>query len=218
MKPLYGLLPPDDPSAWAQLVAGGQPALERLVRLEPFEAASQPAVGPSTSAGPAVPPVGALGGRCSTPPPYRPQGTPERRRPPSPPPDAGKSPAGRAAQGRGAISPMRPPIPMEAALRLLSGGSSGSAAVYVLLTRRRGDTRSCKNVLSLSERVLRFKGCGCTLYSKVFGFVLWFGFVLRIVFGFVRLCSIAVRFCFMLRVRRAITHQAASSRSLLVHD
>ena len=115
MQPLYGLLPPDDPSAWAQLVAGGQPALERLVRLEPFEAVPQPAIGPPASAGPAVPPVGAPLGRCSTPPPCRPQGTPERRRPPSPPPDASKSPAGRAAQGRGAISPMRPQIPMEAA-------------------------------------------------------------------------------------------------------
>jgi len=116
MQPLYGLLPPDDSSAWAQLVAGGQPALERLVRLEPFEAAPQPAAGPSASAGPAVSPVSAPGGRCSTPPPGRPQGTPERRRPPSPPPDAGKSPAGRVAQGRGAISPVQSPIPMEAAL------------------------------------------------------------------------------------------------------
>jgi len=62
MKPLYQLLPPDDPLAWAQLVAGGQPALERLVHLEPFEAAPQPAFGPSASAEPAVPLAGALGG------------------------------------------------------------------------------------------------------------------------------------------------------------
>ena len=82
MQPLYQLLPPDDASAWAQLVAGGQPALERLVRLEPFEAVPQPAIGPSASAGPAVPPVGAPLGRCSTPPPCRPQGTPQRQRRP----------------------------------------------------------------------------------------------------------------------------------------